>query len=269
MADTEPKPGAEPSASSPERHEGNGKARSETAYPYYGLSHAIEMVQAIRKTGGKDASLDAVMKEMGIPKPTDRRWAYGVPSAVLYGLVERIGRGETGRLKVTELALRLTNPASPEAGRNAKIAALKTPDLYSKLLEKFAGAPQPTREGLKNLLFTDYGIVESMAMMAADAFLDAIKTAEVVTPSGEINPDMGTPPTKEKARETPPPPERTPASGMQIVEVPGDFIIYRAKISGGKVLNIPLPPKLRRADVEKLHAFLETQIDDETEEVTA
>lgn len=109
-----------------ERQEG-GKARSETAYPYYGLSHAIEMVQAIRKAGGKEASLDAVMKEMGIAKNTDRRWAYGVPSAMLYGLIERVGRGDTGRLKITDLALRITNPASVEAGRNAKIAALKIP----------------------------------------------------------------------------------------------------------------------------------------------
>jgi hypothetical protein len=256
----------EASGTNSERPEGGGKARSETPYPYYGLSHAMEMVQAIRKTGGKDASLDTVMKEMGIAKSTDRRWAYGVPSAVLYGLVERVGRGETGRLKVTDLALRLTNPVSPEAGRSARIAALKTPDLYAKLLEKFAGAPQPTREGLKNLLFTDYGIVESMAMMAADAFLDAIKTAEVLTPSGEIALDLGTTTSpKEKPSDGAPAAKLPVASGKKTLEVDDDFVIYKAKISGGRVIDVPLPKALKKADVDKLYAFLQTQVDDDEE----
>jgi hypothetical protein len=246
-----------------DRQEAGGKARSETAYPYFGLSHAIEMVQAIRKVGGKDAPIESVMREMGIPKSTDRRWAYGVPSAGLYGLVERVGRGETGRLKVTDLALRVTNPVSVEAGRNARIAALKTPELYAKLLEKFAGAPQPTREGLKNLLFTDYGIVESMAMMAADAFLDAIKTAEVLTPNGEISFDVEPGAAKERAGDTGTTAKASVTPGKKTLEVDDDFIIYKAKISGGRVIDVPLPKALKKADVEKLHAFLLTQVDDE------
>ena len=247
-----------------ERAEGAGKSRSETAYPYYGLSHAIEMVQAIRKAGGKDAPSEAVMKEMGIQKSTDRRWAYGVPSAGLYGLVERVGRGEAGRLKVTDLALRLTNPSSTEAGRNAKIAALRNPELYAKFLEKFAGAPQPSREGLKNLLFTDYGIVESMAMMAADAFLDAIKTAEVLTSNGEISIDFGASVSpKEKGSDVTPSAKPAASAGKKALEVEDDFVIYKAKISGGRVIDVPLPKKLTKADVDKLYAFLQTQVDDE------
>lgn len=45
--------------------------------------------------------------------------------------------------------------------------------------------------------------------------------------------------------------------------VPSNFVIYKCKISGGRVLDIPLPPDLSRADVERLVAFLETQADDE------
>lgn len=47
--------------------------------------------------------------------------------------------------------------------------------------------------------------------------------------------------------------------------VPADYVIYKAKITGGKVLELPLPKTFKSADVEKLYAFLKTQIDDEDE----
>lgn len=52
-------------------------------------------------------------------------------------------------------------------------------------------------------------------------------------------------------------------SGMQTMKVPADFIIYKCKIGGGKIIDIALPPTFRQVDVDKLHAFLKTQIDDE------
>ena len=236
------------------------KARSETPYPYYGLSHAIEMVQAVRRAGGKEAPSAAVMKELNIAKNTDRLWGYGVPSATQYGLIERIGRGDAGRIKVTDLALRVTNPVSAEAGRNAKIAAAKTPELYAKLLEQFAGHPQPSREGLKNLLYTDHGIVESMALMAADAFLDTLKTADLLTANGEVSLG-GAPPSAPKDKA----PDATSesVSGMQVVHVPADFVIYKCKIGKGRVIDIPLPPNFTKAEAGKLYAFLQTQVDDD------
>jgi hypothetical protein len=242
---------------------GDGKARSETKYPYYGIGQAIEMVQAVRRVGGKEASSDAIMRELGIAKNTDRRWAYGVPSAMLYGLIERVGRGESGRLKVTDLALRVTNPLTPEAGRAAKIAAMRTTELYTKLLEQFSGHPAPTREGLRNLLYTDHGIVESMALMAADAFLDSLKTAELLTPSGQISLDAAPAVAKENSADTP----KSPAApaGTQTLHVPADFIVYKCKLSRGRVIDIPLPPDFTAADVKRMNAFLETQIDDAEE----
>ena len=56
---------------------------------------------------------------------------------------------------------------------------------------------------------------------------------------------------------------------MTSLLVPADFVIYKAKITGGKVLDIPLPPTFKKADVDKLYAFLKTQIDDDGEEVNA
>lgn len=51
----------------------------------------------------------------------------------------------------------------------------------------------------------------------------------------------------------------------QVLRVPKDFIVYRCKLSGGRVIEIPLPPSFNKADTERLYAFLKTQMDDETE----
>lgn len=51
--------------------------------------------------------------------------------------------------------------------------------------------------------------------------------------------------------------------GAQSLNVPADFIIYKCKISGGRVLEIPLPPKFLSADAARLFQFLKTQVDDE------
>lgn len=246
------------------------KVRSETAYPYYGLTNAIGIVEAVRRAGGKEALSADVMREMGVAKATDRNWAYGIPGAIQFGLVERIGRGETGRIKVTDLGLRVVLASSPDVERAAKIAAFRKPELYTSLLERFAGAPLPSKEGLRNLLYTDYKIVESMAPIAAEAFIDSVKVAGLVNANNVISAEGSGAPAEDSQNKPPSKndaPGSTGAAGTQAstktITVPGDFVIYKCKIGKGRVIDIPLPPKFTTSDVKKLHAFLETQVDDD------
>lgn len=146
-------------------------------------------------------------------------------------------------------------------------AAFMTPPLYSKLLERFAGHPVPQKEGLRNLLHREFGIVESMAPNAAEAFLESLKEAALVNANNAITVGGGATPAAvhsngaaEKAAEKPD--AGTPHPGTQTIRVPADFVIYKCKISGGRIIEIPLPPKFATADVNRLHAFLLTQIDD-------
>jgi hypothetical protein len=210
------------------------------------------------------------MREMNVQKTTDRLWAYGIPGASYFGLIERIGRGESGRIKLTDLGLQIALPGTPTEERTAKIAAIRKPDLYALLLEKFAGHPVPSKEGLKNILQRDYKIVESMAPNAAEAFLESLKVAELIGTNNSIIAlgDTGAAPSDEKTNVVPAKDGLTkaqPPPGMQTLQVPDDFVIYKAKITGGKVLEIPLPKTFKSADVEKLYAFLKTQIDDDAE----
>lgn len=53
-----------------------------------------------------------------------------------------------------------------------------------------------------------------------------------------------------------------PGPQSQLVAVPADFVVYRTKISGGRVIALPLPSDLSAEDVRRLHAVLLTFVDD-------
>ncbi|MBK7539697.1 MAG: hypothetical protein IPI49_30975 [Myxococcales bacterium] len=241
-----------------------GKVRSGTPYPYFGLARMIDIIKAIQRAGGSDASADDVLQELAVTK-TDRLWAYGIPAAILFGLVHRDGRGGAARLSLTPLGMRLALPGLPDEERATKAAVFRTPELYSKLLEKFANHPVPEKQSLKNILQRDFKIVESMAGYAADAFLESLKTADLITPAGTIMNGDGGVRVEEKKEEfksdpmTPPPPK----DGVQYIAVPSNFIVYRCKIAKGRILEIPLPPEFTKTEVERLYAFLLTQVDEE------
>ncbi|HEY3806083.1 MAG TPA: hypothetical protein VGL61_25950 [Kofleriaceae bacterium] len=225
----------------------------------------VEIIKAVQRAGGNDASAEDVLRELNVGK-TDRLWAYGIPAAILFGLVERNGRGDHARLSLTPLGMRLALPGLQDEERATKAAVFRTPELYAKLLEKFANHPVPSKESLKNILQRDFKIVESMAGFAADAFLESLKTAELVTPAGTViggdaagaadeKPDAKK--TDSEMKDPPPPP------GMQNVAVPNDFIVYTCKIGKGRIIKVPLPPDFTQVDVDRLHAFLKTQVDDD------
>lgn len=242
---------------------GAGKMRSETPYPYYGLGKVTEIVKAVQRAGGNAATPAAdVMREMNIANKNDRTWAYGIPASVLFGVVERIGRGDDAKIKLTALGLRIALPGATDEERATKVAAFKTPELYSALLERFAGHPTPSKEVLKNILQRDYKIVESMAGNAADAFLESLKFADLINTAGNIT-IPGSAPAESPKPDGKPPKAADP--DVKTIEVPADFIVYRCKISKGRVIEIPLPPAFSKADVARLNAFLETQIDDDPE----
>lgn len=238
------------------------KERSGTSYPYYGLGKIAEVVLAVQKSGGNDAAASDVLQQLGVSR-TDRLWAYGIPAAIMFGLIERIGRGDDARITLTALGKRIALPGLPDEERASKAAAFKNVELYSKLLQQFASCPVPTKEILKNILQRDYKIVESMAGNAADAFLDSLKVADLISPAGTIMP--GAEPVAMSAEKQEPLPETKPiiAPGKKTIEVPENFIIYRAKITGGRVIEIPLPPEFTGTDAKRLYAFLQTQIDDD------
>ncbi len=85
-----------------------------------------------------------------------------------------------------------------------------------------------------------------------------ISSGDGKTRHGGSGADRLTPPV------TPPGPAITasPPPRTQAVMVPADFVLYACKLSRGRFVQIPLPLELTRVDVERIHAFLLTQVDD-------
>jgi hypothetical protein len=244
--------------------------RSETPSPQASLTKAIEFVKTVRKVGGNgDAPTADVMKEMGINVKTTRSWSFTVPAAMQFGLVERIGRGDDAKLRVTDLAKRIVQSVSPEELHAAKMAALRSPQLYEQLLEKYADCEVPARDGLINLLCRDFKILDSTAPNTADCFLESLAEAGVIK-DNRIAPN-GKPPA---AGQTPPPPNPPLVSGVSeatkneeltTIQVPASFVPHHFTLRKNMVVIIPLPPDLKTKEVERLSKWLATLPLDESD----
>lgn len=57
-------------------------------------------------------------------------------------------------------------------------------------------------------------------------------------------------------------PDRVVSPDVKNVRVPASFIVYKCKISGGRVLEIPLPYDLTQEDATRLHKFFLAMADD-------
>lgn len=255
--------------SAPEGGSGS-QPRSETPYPFYSLAEAVKVGEAVRKAGGNSAPDRDVTGALGLTSTQSRGWTYRVSSAREFGIIERTGRGEAARLQITELFARYAHPGSDEEKRAALREMVGSPTLYAQLLARYRGAPKPELQGLANVMWREYGILESVKVDAAKAFLSSIEFAGLLTPQGVI---VGTSqPVAASVLEEAAPFDKEPrskgesiqlAGGVQQVAVPSDFVIYTCKIGKGRLIKVPLPPEFTRAEVERLYAFLLTQVDEE------
>lgn len=113
------------------------KRHRSPGYPPLSLREAVERVERLYKTiGGHATSRDVVAKGLGYSGLSGTS-ATAIGALNKYGLLE--GRGD--EVRVSERAMAILHPHSPEE----KIAALREaalePDLYRELAERFPGIP--------------------------------------------------------------------------------------------------------------------------------
>jgi hypothetical protein len=244
--------------------------RSENSYPFFNLETALRVAVAVRQTGGTEATDAEVMQALGLSSRIARSWTYRVSSAKEFGLIVRAGRSEDARLRVTDLARRILMPENDADARAAKISSFMTPKLYGQLAARYKGAPVPQPDGLKNVLVRDYGMIESVGLQAAQAFLDSAQFVGLVEGGhliirGAAAATATSGKTEDGASSQDPPPV-TPAVALgvlpppkgQTIVVPGDFILHQFQLRKEMKLVVPLPPDLTPADVKRLHKWMET-----------
>jgi hypothetical protein len=125
-----------------------------------------------------------------------------------------------------------------------------------KAFRFFLLAAQYAEVPVSRLLFNGVGSVSSRKRVAPGSRKEAPSPA-----TENSQPSSPSSPIAEDAEDAEPAPE----PGYQWVKVPDDFIVYRCKIAKGVVIEIPLPNAITKAEVDRIHAFLVTQIDDEDE----
>jgi hypothetical protein len=145
----------------------NSKDRS-VAYPSITIGDAIDFTTKLREALGKGPySRDEAAKALGHAKlsgPAARK----VAALVHYGLLERTGNA----YNQTKLAQDIIKPLSDDQKNQAMVTAVRSPRLFEKLLQKYAGQALPTM--LQNVIIRE-GVSESAANEVVRLFTESIK----------------------------------------------------------------------------------------------
>ncbi len=245
-------------------------ARSEEAYPYYSVQEGIRLAEAVQKAGGRSAAVSDVMKVLGLSSAAARGWTYRLSTAREFGLVEKSGRGDEAKIQVTDLFMAYTHPTSEAEKRATLMQIVLKPALYGKLLARYRGAPKPDVIGLANLLMREHGLLATVKEPAAEAFIDSIEFAGLIT-NGTVAPStspttgaqpitVSEPPTAPAVLPTGPLPQH-PSAGAE------GWIEYVFPLRKGVTVKLTLPPTLTKRDIERLTRCIQNlPTEDEDEE---
>jgi hypothetical protein len=241
------------------------RERSGTRYPFYDLEEAEKFVKAVQESGGNEVLEDDLLRHLSLSKTT-KSWVYKLSSSREFGLIDRKGQKSAATITITDLGKRLMLPGDQNELAISRAAAFLKPSLYQKLFERYKGAPVPQPPFLANLLVREHKIVESVALAAANAFINSAKHAKMVSSANVLES-----PKKCDARG-----ETDETRGMggddggadrskQTVRVPDTFIAHVFQLRKDMKITVPLPPDLTHADVKRLHRWMVTLPMDEPE----
>lgn len=152
---------------------GKPKPHSEIASPYYNLDKAIELAQTMFAEAGGTcdrAQLAGLLKYSGVK---NGGFLSRVSSAKMFGVIEE----NAERLTLTERAKQILSPVLPTDAERAKVEAFLSVELFKKIYEQFKGQTLPTDVGLKNLLRTQYGIIEDRIVPTLRVMMDSAESS--------------------------------------------------------------------------------------------
>lgn len=139
--------------------------------PRYSLSEAVKYVARIYD-GVHRSAIDAgtAYQLMGFAGKSGTS-ATALGSVRQFGLVEGVG----DRTRVTDLALRILEPASPDELHEALREALHQPAVFRSILERFEGRIPTANEPIRAFLIRDMGFGKQGAEDCISALRTSIK----------------------------------------------------------------------------------------------
>lgn len=119
--------------------------RSTVEFPYTDLDNAIEVVKGVHAAGGTACDYDQLAAQLSMEAKGG-----GFRMRVIGAQVYRVITYERGgRVSLTDLGMRLTDPQLEKA---ARVDAFLSVELYQKVFDQFRGSPLPPQAGFERAL---------------------------------------------------------------------------------------------------------------------
>lgn len=140
-------------------------------------------------------SLDGFAKALGMKSPKGGAWDVRIALLRGYKLIELDG----DQIKLSPLGQRLINQSDLAQQTDARREAMRNLKAYKDLVDTYAGTPAPDKSALGTRLQFDYGKSPANAEVAAQAFLDSLEYARMLTSGGVVTVDGTDPGAKDEA----------------------------------------------------------------------
>jgi len=185
--------------------------------PRYSLSEAVRYVARVYE-GVHRSAVDAMTayQLMGFAGKSGTS-ATALGSVRQFGLVEGVG----DRTRVSDLALRILEPASPDELHEALQEALRQPAVFREIMERFEGRVPTANEPIRAFLIRDLGFSKQGADECISALRTSIKelgdvTGESRAVGNQQNEGPGTEIDSRYGEE----PRETPSASREVIRLP-------------------------------------------------
>jgi hypothetical protein len=165
--------------------------------PRVGLKTAEEAAAKLWESARRSScATDVFAKALGLTAASGSQWDLKLALLRGYKLIEF----KDEQIALSPLGQRLINGADKQQQIAARREALQNLKAYKELIDTFVGTPLPTKESLATTLEYEYGKGRAVAEMSAQAFLNSLTFAQMVSPSGRVTldgTDAATKPTRD------------------------------------------------------------------------
>lgn len=146
-----------------------GRLQSTIQFAYGDLDTAIEVAEAMHRSGYRECAPDQLAAAMH-QSLSSGNFRHKISTARIFGLVKTA----PGQIAITDLGYRVLDPGQAS---KAKIDAFLSVELYRRLYDDFRGKPLPPRPAALERAFENYGVSSKQTDKARQAFDRAAKQA--------------------------------------------------------------------------------------------
>jgi hypothetical protein len=165
----------------PDPKAGKPRAKSGVSFPYWDLDSAVEVAKTMHERAGGVCDNAQLATMLGYSGVSNGSFRTRVSSAKMYGLIEDT---DDRKLRVSARGRRVVAPVTATDGRNARVEAFLSVDLFKRVFDRYNGTTLPENVGLRNLLQNEYQVVPDRVAPTVRILLDSAHQAGLFETAG-------------------------------------------------------------------------------------